>query len=192
MEIPDFKRVMRGYDPEAVNQALEDIDRQFSEANAANKELSLQLNSLREQNSEWGNRLKYYEKIEIDLRDALLSAQRVANQVKEDATKQADEILQSARNESETILSEAKRISESKELEVETILMEKRSEIKQIEEQIQGLTEKKIELQTLVDQAIRYLEEITGLLGSSTISSERISEKTSEEASDNLLNSKGF
>ena len=158
METPDFKRVIRGYNPEAVDQAWAETDRQLSEANATHKELRLQINSLREQNSEWGNRLKHYEQIERDLRDALLSAQRIANQVKDEATKQADELRQSARNESETLLSEATRISESMETEVETKLIEKRMEILQIEEQIKGLAEQKTELQTQVDQAIRYLE----------------------------------
>ena len=172
MEIPDFKRVIRGYEPEAVDQAWAEADRQLSEANAGNKELRLQINSLREQNSEWGNRLKYFEQIEKDLRDALLSAQRIANQVKEDATKQADEIIQSARSESETLLNEATRISALKEVETETLLKDKQGEIVQIEEQIQGLAEQKTELQTMVDQAIHYLEKVMGLLGPSTIAPE--------------------
>lgn len=163
METPDFKRVIRGYDPEAVDQAWVETDRQLSEANAAHKELRLQINSLREQNSEWGNRLNHYEQIDKDLRDALLSAQRIANQVKDEATKQADELMQAARNESETLLSEATRISESMENEVETKLIEKKMEVLQIEEQIKELAEQKTELKTQVDQAIRYLELAKGL-----------------------------
>ena len=166
METPDFKRVIRGYDPPAVDQAWAETDRQLSEANAAHKELRLQINSLREQNSEWGNRLKHYEQIEKDLRDALLSAQRIANQVKDEAKKQADELMQSARNESETLLSDATRISESIENEVETKLIERRMEVLQIEDQIKGLAEQKTELQTQVDQAIRYLEMAKGLFSS--------------------------
>ncbi|HEY8909328.1 MAG TPA: DivIVA domain-containing protein [Desulfosporosinus sp.] len=173
METPDFKRVIRGYEPEAVDQAWAETDRQLAEANAANKELRLQINSLREQNSEWGNRLKYFEQIEKDLRDALLSAQRIANQVKEEATKQSNELIESARTESETLILEATRISEAKESETETLLIDKRTEIIQIEEQIQALAERKTELQTLVDQAIRYLEKVMGLLGPSMISSEQ-------------------
>ncbi len=163
METPDFKRVIRGYDPEAVNQAWAETDRQLSEANAAHKELRLQINSLREQNAEWGSRLKNYEQMEKDLRDALLSAQRIANQVKDEATKQANELIQSARIESETLLSEATRISESLEIEIETKLIEKRMEVLQIEEQITGLDEQRTELQTQVDQVIRYLELAKGL-----------------------------
>jgi len=167
METPDFKRVIRGYDPEAVDQAWAESDRQLSEANAAHKELRLQINSLREQNSEWGNRLKNYEQIERDLRDALLSAQRIANQVKDEATKQADELLQSARAESETLLSEATRFSEAMESELETKLTDRRIETLQIDEQIKGLDKQKAEIQTQVDQAIRYLELAKGMFTSS-------------------------
>ena len=176
METSEFKRVIRGYDPEAVDQAWAETDRQLSEATASNKELRIQINSLREQNSEWGNRLKYYDQIEQDLRDALLSAQRIANQVKEEATKQADLLTQSARSESETLISEATRICESKEIEVDTILMEKRQEIILIDEQIQELVAQKTELQTLVEQARQSLKMVMGLLGPSTISSEQESE----------------
>lgn len=163
--MPDFKRVIRGYEPEAVDQAWAETDRQLSEANAANKELRLQINSLREQNSEWGNRLKDYEKIEKDLRDALLSAQRVANQVREDATKNAEELIQSAHEEREAIINEATRLSEFKETEVETMLIEKRQEIFNIEEHIRELVEKRSELQTLVEQSIQHLEIVQRLLG---------------------------
>ena len=163
MESPEFKRVFRGYDTEDVDQAWAETDRQLSEVNATNKELRLQINSLQEQNSEWGNRLKYYEQIEKDLRDALLSAQRVATQIKDEAIIQSEEILQSARTESESLLLDASRISESKEIEVETMLIEKRAEILQTEEQINELVEQKAELKTLVDQAIRYLEMTKGL-----------------------------
>ena len=164
MDTPDFKRGFRGYDSDAVDQAWAETERQLSEAHAANKELRLQINSLREQNSEWENRLKYYEQIEKDLRDALVSAQRIANQVKDEATKQAEELMQSARNESEALLSEAERLLESKENEADTKIIEKRMEIVQLEEQLQELTKQKAELQTLVDQAIQYLDMIKDLV----------------------------
>ena len=166
METPDFKRVIRGYDPEAVDEAWAETDRQLSEANAAHKELRLQINSLREQNLEWGNRLKQYEQIEKDLRDALLSSQRIANQIKDEATKQVDELMQSAIIESDTLVSEATRISKSMELEIESKLIEKRMEVLQIEEQINGLVQQKAKMQVHVDQAMGYLEMVKNLFTS--------------------------
>jgi cell division initiation protein len=163
---------MLGFDPEAVNLTLAETERQLSEAVAVNKELRLQINSLREQNTEWGNRLKHYEQIETDLREALLSTQRIANQVKEDAEKESEELLLSARNKSEEMLEEATRVSESKELEVETIIAEKRIEILQLEEQIQSLSEQKRELQTIVDQAMPYFAKVHDLITSSKINAQ--------------------
>lgn len=168
METLDFKRVIRGYDPEVVAQAWSVMGRQLSEANAANKELRLQINSLEEQNSELGNRLKHFEQIEKNLMDAMVSAQRISSQVIEEATQQANELIQSARSESESLLNEATHISEIKETETETLLIEKRAEINQLEEQIQGLADQKKTLQTQVDQAIHYLDMVKGLLGPST------------------------
>jgi cell division initiation protein len=166
--MPDFKRVIRGYEPEAVDKAWAEMDRQLSEANAASKELRSQFNSLREQNTECGNRLTNYEKIETDLRDALLSAQRIANQVREEASKNAEELIKSARDESEAIIKEANRLSEFKETELETLLFEKKQEVIRIEDQIQELMKKKVELHTLVEKSLQHLETVQGLLGESS------------------------
>lgn len=164
MEMPDFKRVIRGYEPEAVDQAWAETDRQLSEANAANKELRLQINNLREQNTEWGNRLKSYETMESDLRDALLSAQRVANQIREEANKNAETLIKSARDESDAITSEANRLAAEKKTEIEEDLVEKRHEIIQLQEEIDALIIKKDELQSLVEQGIQHLEIVQNLL----------------------------
>ncbi|MGC7872280.1 DivIVA domain-containing protein [Desulfosporosinus sp. SYSU MS00001] len=163
--MPDFKRVIRGYEPEAVDQAWAETDHQLSEANAANKELRLQINNLREQNTEWGNRLKSYETMESDLRDALLSAQRVANQIREEADKHAETLIKSARDESDAIISEANRLAEERKTEMEADLVEKRHEIIQLQEEIKALITKKDELQNLVEQSIQHLEIVQNLLG---------------------------
>ena len=140
------------------------MDRQFSDANAANKELRLQINSLHEQNSEWGTRLKHYEQIESDLRDALLSAQRIANQVKKEAEKNVEELLSSARIERENILQETARLAELRTAELEATLEERRLEIAESEEQIRQLTKRRLELQALVERSFRHLESIQTLL----------------------------
>lgn len=163
MTPPEFKRGFRGYDSDAVDQAWAESEREISEINAANKELRIQINSLKEQKSELESRLKYYEKIEKDLRDALVNSQRIANQLKDDASKQAEDIIQAARNESENILSEATRLKESKEIETDTLLSEKRKEIVELEKQIQGLNDQKAQLETVISQAKQYLAMIKGL-----------------------------
>ncbi|SPF43534.1 Small-conductance mechanosensitive channel (modular protein) [Candidatus Desulfosporosinus infrequens] len=147
-----------------------------SESSATNNELRLQIDGLRVKNSECENRLKYYEQIERDMSDALLSAQRIANQVKEEATKQADDLLQSARSESETLLNETTRISKLKVNDAETLFIHKKSQIILIEEQIQVLSEQETDLQKRIDQVTDFLEMARGLLGVPKISNEQDSE----------------
>ncbi|MDA8227246.1 MAG: DivIVA domain-containing protein [Desulfitobacterium hafniense] len=160
MELPNFKRVMRGYDPEAVEQAWADLQRQVAEANASNKELRLQINSLREQNNEWGNRLKAYEKMERDLRDALLSAQRIAAQLQDEAQQKAEELLTSARSESEKTIAEAHKLAELKEAEIDNLIADKRHEQITLEQRIEELSQVKDDLERRVEQAGKYVNEI--------------------------------
>lgn len=77
-----FKRVMWGFDPGAVTTAIKDMQRDFE---AAEKEREFQLMSLKEQNAELKDRLADYVGKENDLRDAFLSAQRMASQIKSEA-----------------------------------------------------------------------------------------------------------
>ncbi|MHB8125833.1 MAG: DivIVA domain-containing protein [Desulfitobacteriaceae bacterium] len=159
LERPKFKRVMRGYDREQVEQSWAEMARMVSEQNAASIELKLQINSLKEQNTEWGNRLKNYEKMENDLRDALISAQRIAKQVKEEAEQKAEEIISSARMEVETILSEAREEAQKREEEANRQLSEKQIKLLDIEDEIDELTSMKEELKQKVERT-------TNLLGS--------------------------
>lgn len=159
LERPDFKRVMRGYDRDEVEQSWAEITSMVTASNAANTELKLQLNSLKEQNTEWGNRLKNYEKMESDLRDALISAQRIAKQVKEEAEHKAKELLNSAQLEVETILSEARENIEKRDEEVNYLLLENQVKISDMENEIEELTSKR-------EQLKQKVEKTTTLLGS--------------------------
>ncbi len=160
LEQPDFKRVMRGYDREEVEQSWTEITRMVTDANASNKELKLQLNSLKEQNTEWGNRLKNYEKMESDMRDALISAQRIAKQVKEEAEHKAEELLSSARLEVETILRSAREDVLKKEEEVNRQLSENQIKLLDIGDEIFELTSKKEEIKQKVERTSSLLGSI--------------------------------
>ncbi|MHB1651947.1 MAG: DivIVA domain-containing protein [Desulfitobacteriaceae bacterium] len=164
-EFPNFKRVVRGYDPEAVETAWAEMERYIAEVNATNKELRLQINSLREQNTEWRNRLKDYEQIEKDLRDAMISAQRIAGQVKGDAERQAEELLTSARIQADSILSESQLQSEQRIQELDDQLNNKQAEITRIDNILAALTVEREQLQERVDQVKRLIESAENILG---------------------------
>ena len=156
-ERPDFKRAMRGYDTTEVEQAWADIGRTLADLNADNKELKLQLNSLREQNTEWGNRLKSYEKMETDLRDALISAQRIAKQVKEEAEHNAEGLLSSTRMEVETLLNEAQEDVRKIVEETNLQLLENQQNILNMKNEIVELTTRKEEIQRRVEKTADFL-----------------------------------
>ena len=152
LERPDFKLVMRGYDREEVDQSWTEMTRMVTDANATNKELKLQLNSLREQNTEWGNRLKNYEKMETDLRDALITAQRIAKQVKEEAEHKAEELLSSARLEVIALLNEAQEDIQKREEETNRQMLDNQIKISTMEDEIFELSSRKDEIGKRVER----------------------------------------
>lgn len=164
MELPNFKRVMRGYDTEEVDKAWAESHHNLAEANASNRELRLQINSLREQNNEWGNRLKSYEKIELDLRDALLSAQRVANQMREEAECSAQQVLDQAKSDAETLRTESQFQAEKKVSELEETVSLKTELLSELEGRIYELSTQKEILEARMEQAQVQLELLRSVL----------------------------
>jgi cell division initiation protein len=158
MESLTFKKIMRGYDPDEVDKAYMEIQHKLDEANASNRELRLQINSLREQNGEWGNRLKSYEEMEKDLRDALLSAQRVAGQVKENAEQDAQLLIENAKTEAETLFTESTQSVEQRVAELKEEEMQAQSSLNELQERISELRLEKEELETRMEKAATQLE----------------------------------
>lgn len=162
-ELANFKKVVRGYDPEAVEQAWNELQQQLIQANAANKEIRLQLNSLHEQNTGLGNKLKAYEKMESDLRDALLSAQRIANQIKEESNREAEFILLEARRKAEVLLAEATLIADEKSAEAERLVSETQDSLAVYEQKLQALEHQEQEIRNVITQADFHLEALQQL-----------------------------
>jgi cell division initiation protein len=155
---------MRGYDPEEVDKAWAECHRNLAEANASNRELRLQINSLREQNNEWGNRLRSYEKMELDLRDALLSAQRVANQVKQEAERTAQQVLENAKNEADSLITDTQLQAEKKVSELEEILLTKTELLGELEGKISELETLKQAFAARMEKAQLHIEFLRNVL----------------------------
>ena len=84
-----FRRVMRGFDPDAVNSFLEMVANEFE--------------TLVHQNSETGMRVKHleekcesYAKIERMLNETLLTAQKITDEARVNAQKEAELIIRDA------------------------------------------------------------------------------------------------
>jgi len=162
--LANIKIVLRGYDPETVEQAWNELENQLAQTNATSKELRLQLNSLQEQNNEWSNRLKVYEKMESDLRDALLSAQRIANQVQAEANQQAQARLTEAQQEAETLVEDAQRFADTKSAELEQQLIERQITLQTLKEEIQTLRDQEQELSSVMSNALVHFQALQALL----------------------------
>ena len=84
-----FKRVMRGLDAEEVAGFLDAVAREFEALVAENQELRVQAQHAQE-------KLDDYTRMEKALRDTLIGAERIVNESRDTARKQADLVLREA------------------------------------------------------------------------------------------------
>ncbi len=104
-----FNRVLRGYDPEEVNNFLDQIiariEDMISELNAKDKEIE----KLRKNqgNPEVMERLAQYERMEDTLNRAIIMAQKTSDQLKVAAHKESEIMLDDAKKNASRIVNEA-------------------------------------------------------------------------------------
>ncbi len=134
----DFKRVLRGFDPDDVGDLLAAAAETLEEMVRENRNLKDKQNQLDE-------RLKSYKSMEKTLNDTLISAQRSG-----DATRQA------AEREAELIVAKA-------EVQAEKLVEEAKSELKKIRYQIEMLEHEKdaflVKMRSLVASQWKILQE---------------------------------
>ena len=98
----DFRRVMRGYDPEAVDNFLDEVVARMEELVRENSALNTRVASMAEAITEYRER-------ERAMNDALVSAQQIREGMREQAQREADLAMREARAEGERIIADAKR-----------------------------------------------------------------------------------
>jgi cell division initiation protein len=102
----NFKRVVRGADPEEVRIFLGIVADEMEKLISLNRELQQRVDTLEVQVEE-------YRKVETTLRDTLLTAERVSSESRENSRKEAELILRDAELRAERILDDtARRASE--------------------------------------------------------------------------------
>lgn len=97
-----FPRVLRGFDPDAVNSFLEHVANDFQEIVSQNNEFATKLKSLEQQ-------LESYTKIEKVLNETLITAQRSSDEAKVNAQKEAELIIKDAQIRADRYESETRR-----------------------------------------------------------------------------------
>lgn len=98
----DFRRSVRGYDPAAVDDFLDTVSARMEELVRENVMAAARLESMTES---IGN----YRERERAMNEALVSAQQLREEMREQAAREADLVLREARAEAERIVGEARR-----------------------------------------------------------------------------------
>ena len=93
----EFKKVIRGYNPEEVDEFLDKIVEDYEEAFKENAVLKEKLAAINE-------KVDHYAKIENTIQSTLLLAQNTAEQAKINAQKEADIIVRKANETAQRIL----------------------------------------------------------------------------------------
>jgi DivIVA domain-containing protein len=92
----DFGRSLRGFDPERVNQFREQVAEELERLARANQELETKARGFHEQ-------LRAFRERDKALNDALISAQQLRAEIREQSEHEAQLILREARSEADKI-----------------------------------------------------------------------------------------
>ncbi|MCI5567394.1 MAG: DivIVA domain-containing protein [Veillonellaceae bacterium] len=96
----DFKRSFRGYDEDEIDDFLDQVVNDYEKLYRDNDKLKKEL-ALAEKN------LEHYSKLEKNLQDTLMVAQKTADEVTTNARKSADEMRINAQKECDNLKAEA-------------------------------------------------------------------------------------
>jgi DivIVA domain-containing protein len=110
----DFGKALRGYDPERVNQFRDQVAEELERLARLNQELDAKAKGFHEQ-------LRAFRERDKAINEALVSAQQLRGEIREQADKEAQLILREARADGERIVEDA------------------RAEIRRLEDQIVSL-----------------------------------------------------
>ena len=112
-----FSRTLRGYDPEEVNEFLDeiikkveklvsDIEDKNDEISSKNKEIK-ELKEKIEETSTLREKVEQYERMESTLNNAIFMAQKTSDQLKNAAHRESEIILDDAKKNASRIVNEA-------------------------------------------------------------------------------------
>lgn len=96
----EFKRGLRGYNPDEVDEFLDEVVDNYEELYKENSKLKEKLEVLEEQ-------ISHYAKIETTIQNTLVLAQNAADQAKESSQKEAEIIVKNANETAQRIVDKA-------------------------------------------------------------------------------------
>ena len=96
----EFKRGLRGYNAEEVDEFLDEVVENYEEMYKENSNLKEKLANLNE-------KIEYYSKIETTIQNTLLLAQNAAEQAKSSAKKEAELMVKNANETAQKVMDKA-------------------------------------------------------------------------------------
>ena len=121
----DFGRSLRGYSPEKVEQFRDQVAEELDRLTRVNQDLDTKARSFREQ-------LRAFRERDKALNDALVSAQQLRGEVREQAEREAQLILREAQAEGERIIEAAKADVRRMEEELDNLDRSRRTYLAQM------------------------------------------------------------
>lgn len=97
----EFGKAIRGYDPERVNQFRDQVAEELERLSRLNQELEAKARGFHEQ-------LRAFRERDKAINEALVSAQQLRGDIREQADKEAQLIIREARAEAERIIEDAR------------------------------------------------------------------------------------
>ena len=144
-----FTRKMRGYDPDEVRLFLQSVAEEMGGLNLENAQLREEAGHLKE-------RLEEYRDRERMLQETLISAQRMAEDVKERSNKEGQLLVKEARIKAERLLEQAQDQLAKLESEISHLKLERDT----FEKRIRGAYEEHLSLLDLRKQETSELDNL--------------------------------
>jgi DivIVA domain-containing protein len=121
----DFGRALRGYSPEKVEQFREQVAEEMERLGRINADLDTKARSFHEQ-------LRSFRERDKALNDALVSAQQLRAEVREQAEREAALVLREAQSEGERIIENARAEVRRMEQELDSLDRSRRAYLAQM------------------------------------------------------------
>ena len=121
----EFGKALRGYDPERVNQFRDQVAEELERLSRLNQDLDAKARGFHEQ-------LRAFRERDKAINEALVSAQQLRTDIREQADKEAVLILREARADAERIVDEAKSEIRRLQDQLESLERSRRSYLSQL------------------------------------------------------------
>ncbi len=136
----EFRRVLRGYDPDEVDAFLEMVADEY-------EELIREKNGLADEVLKLRTQLRDYQEVERSLKETLLAAQQTVAESKETSRREAELIIREAQVKADEILEEARKQLAELKNEIVTLRSQKES----LARRLRHLLESQLELLGLLE-----------------------------------------